>query len=443
MADNFVAWPSVSNDDGSLTVGTPFSAELIQAIRDSLADNLYSSTNPTIKAKTIIDEVKSARGSMASLDARLDVALNEDGTPKAVAGQATEAQVGYQLGHLNLIRNGGLDAWGNGGSAAPDNFTLSGTGATIAQCGTSKADTTNFGTGDYTAKITYGSAEAKLLQSVFSAAEMTKWSRLKGKSVAIGVRCKASVANQASFVADDGVTTTRGGQGGNGTYHTGGGSDEWLYCIHAISAAATKLDVYLSVASSGSPYFGGLYAVIADTAVLDWTPKSESTPSQVLTGGANKLVRTSGAILSSITQQTKSANGDTFYSITIPGGTLSQDGDRIRITLWGVSGSEAQNFHVAPTFGATTVTGVSSGTGVVMRIQQTIEIQRVTATTQRLWIESAEYNSGGGTSVSRIFTGAPAETLANDITLAIKLVSTGTKTVTLDGYVIEFLPATA
>ena len=78
MADNFPAppdpagYPVVVDDDGSLTVGTPFNKAYHDAVRASIADNVYSVTNPLVKTKTIIDEVVAGRGASASLDARMD-----------------------------------------------------------------------------------------------------------------------------------------------------------------------------------------------------------------------------------------------------------------------------------------------------------------------------------------------------------------------------------
>lgn len=85
MADNFSGWPTYVDDDGSLTFGTVPDAAMLDAIRGSIADNVYSAVNPAVKTKTTIDEVISARGTKASLDARLDISLNEDGTLKPTA----------------------------------------------------------------------------------------------------------------------------------------------------------------------------------------------------------------------------------------------------------------------------------------------------------------------------------------------------------------------
>jgi len=100
MADNFVSWPAVVNDDGSLSTGTPFSAEYDAAFKASIADNVYDSTNPTVKTKTIIAEVVAARGTALTVDARLDTVLNEDGTLKVkwVEHENTDTTAGSSVG---------------------------------------------------------------------------------------------------------------------------------------------------------------------------------------------------------------------------------------------------------------------------------------------------------------------------------------------------------
>lgn len=74
------SWPTTTDDSGTKTDGTMANAALFDAIKASVEDQVHSATNTLVKPKTITDEVIQARGSAASLDARLDVSLNEDGT---------------------------------------------------------------------------------------------------------------------------------------------------------------------------------------------------------------------------------------------------------------------------------------------------------------------------------------------------------------------------
>ena len=69
-------WPTLADDTGAGQDGTVLAKARFDEIKASVEDQVHSSTNPTIKPNATIDEVVTARGSMGSLDARLDVALN-------------------------------------------------------------------------------------------------------------------------------------------------------------------------------------------------------------------------------------------------------------------------------------------------------------------------------------------------------------------------------
>src|SRR5574341_370126 len=266
------AWPAVTDDDGSGQYGTIGDKAWSDAARDAVEALIHSLTNPTISPADIINEVKAARGSLGTLDGRLDVSLNEDGTLKSQASLVTQAQAKTFVGSKNIVPNGDLLLWSLGDSSAPDYFTLSGAGAAIARTGTGLGDTQRAKYGDFACKITYGSAAAKLTQTLLSTTDFARADGLKNRKVSFGCWAKSSIANHASIVVDDGVTQTRGGQGGNGTYHTGGGALEWLYVTHTVSSSATKLTIYFEVAASGSAYFGNLIGVISDIPPADFFP---------------------------------------------------------------------------------------------------------------------------------------------------------------------------
>src|SRR5574341_66110 len=86
------AWPAVTDDDGSGQYGTIGDKAWSDAARDAVEALIHSLTNPTISPADIINEVKAARGSLGTLDGRLDVSLNEDGTLKSQASLVTQAQ---------------------------------------------------------------------------------------------------------------------------------------------------------------------------------------------------------------------------------------------------------------------------------------------------------------------------------------------------------------
>jgi hypothetical protein len=265
------AFPTVVDDDGTGQSGTIFNEVFFDQLMDSIDDILHSAANPTESPASIIDEVVEARGSKDSLDDRLDVSLNEDGTLKTQASLASLTQV-KSLIYKNLLPNSDLLLWPDGDAAAPWGFTLSGTGAAVARTGTGLGDTQRFGYGDFAAKLTYGSTAAKLTRTIMNTTDLARFTGAKGRNMAFACKALTSIPNHASIVFDDGATQTRGGQGGNATYHTGGGTEEWLYGVHPISQSATKLEFYLETATSGAAYFGDILICFGDIAPSDFIP---------------------------------------------------------------------------------------------------------------------------------------------------------------------------
>jgi hypothetical protein len=265
-------WPSITDDDGTYTVGTIFNKAFFDSIEAALEAYLVSGTNPTVTPADAIDELVDARGSKASLDARLDVSMNDDGTLKSLAGYATSAQLQSQISQ-NLFADSLLLLWPDGDAAAPYNWTTAGAGVAIARCGSGLADTQQMPYGDFCARLTYGTAAATATKQIIGAAAIGKLGGLKGRTVGVGVYCKCSIASAASLIVDDGVTTTRGGESGNGTYHSGDGGANWIYATHTLDSAATKLDIAIEMNQNGAIYFGNFVLIISEVAPSDWHPE--------------------------------------------------------------------------------------------------------------------------------------------------------------------------
>src|SRR5574341_23693 len=242
------------------------------AARDAVEALIHSLTNPTISPASIIDEVKAARGSLGTLDGRLDVSLNEDGTLKSQASLVTQSQARTIPGTINCVPNSDFLLWSMGDAAAPDYFTLTGAGAAIARTGTGLGDTQRGKYGLYAAKITYGSAAARLSNNLIPSGDFAAQDGIKSRKVSAACWGKTSIVNHASIVIDDGVTQTRGGSAGSGGYHSGGGTLEWLYCTHTVSTSGTKLTVYVEVASAGAAYFADIMVVVSDIPPADFSP---------------------------------------------------------------------------------------------------------------------------------------------------------------------------
>ena len=407
------SWPSVVDDSGLKTDGTIFNKALTDAIKASVEDNVHSTTNPGLKTKQIIDEVVAARGSLADLNTRLSVLLNNDGTPKTIAGLTTTTQYQRQIGNVNLIANGDFRRWAGGNALAPDYWVLSGLGGTVARVGTGESDTTQLGAGQYSVKLTGTGATVTLTESVISS--MSELGRLKGRKVSVVALGKATGANQLSIVVDDGIATTRGGQGGNGTYHTGSGNVEVLYVTHTINNSATKLNVFVENAQSGSVYAGGIFMVFADDAPLDWPPLTGWTVPLGLfaTSVPGGRYYTNYGAVNSTTIETE-VYGPVRYTPTM----LDSNGRYIRAYITGTFAANGNTKTLKAYLGTSNVTlfsvTTSGGSWMV-----DLRIIRTGAATQIVraypWI---------GASVLAPVTASFTENLANELAQKITAIST-------------------
>lgn len=271
----------MSDDSGTFDNGTIVNKAFVDDILDEVDDQCHSTTNPTIKPKATTDEVVTARGSKASLDARLDVALNDDGTLKTQATLVTAAQAA-QLPQSNVVLNDTFIIWPAGDSSAPAGWTLAGTGAAVARAGTGLGDTKRK-VGDFCAKVTYGSATLTLSQDVLPTAAFSRVNHLQGEDVGLGAWVWADAASQSRVYVTDGVSTTYS------SYHTGDGTWQWLSVAHTLSGSASKLTVGISVGSGASnpAYLSGVTLIFGEVAPDNWrpTPNLESTVGWSKTGG--------------------------------------------------------------------------------------------------------------------------------------------------------------
>ena len=262
-----VAFPTFSNDSGDLQSGTIINEDWLQDVEDAINAIVHSSTNPTVTPEDIIDEVVTARGSIGTLDGRLDVEHNNDGTHNLPATFATRTILQNVLGGTNMVADSTMVVWAAGDSAAPSYYTLSGTGAAVARAGDGLADT-NRKVGPYCAKVTYGSAVAYLSQTLVGTTEWGVLDNLEGFEVSLGCWVKGSAAGVAFIRVDDGSGSPSDSDDNTST------AWEWLSVNHTIASTATELTVRMAV-ESGSAHFSGLTAIlINDTVHLvpGWLP---------------------------------------------------------------------------------------------------------------------------------------------------------------------------
>jgi hypothetical protein len=264
-------WPPYSDDTGAGQDGTDLNEEFFDDIHTAISDVVESAANPGVFPSDITDEVVTARGSMGTLDTRLDVSINENGTLKATAVQQTIA--GFRnFGLINLLGNDTFLLWPSGDTSSPDYWTFAGGGATIQRCGNGLADT-NRKHNSFSARVTTGGgAEGTLLQTLIAAGDYAVTS-LRNRYIAFGVRVKCNTAGGARMILGDGTSNAVS------TLHTGGTTTgpegdgwEWLYGVLQVSAAATTLTATLVAPVSATTYFSGATAVFSDVAPADWVP---------------------------------------------------------------------------------------------------------------------------------------------------------------------------
>ena len=261
----------VSDDSGTGRDGTRVDEVWVDNLLDAIDAWVYSGTNPTVQPNDITNEVVTARGTKASVDARLDIALNEDGTLKTsgvLAGYATTTQLLGGIGGTNLITNDDFLLWAAGDAAATTGDTLAGTGVAIVRTGTGLGDTTRK-IGDFAAKITRGSTDATLTRSILSGTPFTRANWIIGLYAAGGCWVKCSTANAARLAIYDGVGFTYS------SYHTGGGSFEFLAVTRAVNVSADRLELICQVNNSSvAAYFSGrtLFLIDSDLSLPRYVP---------------------------------------------------------------------------------------------------------------------------------------------------------------------------
>ena len=253
------SWPTVTDDDGSFAVGTVFNKAYSDALKASIEASVFSTTNPSLSPADIIDEVVTARGSKSSLDGRMSVALNADGTLKEQSGLATKAEIQDSLGWGNWVMNDTFLIWAKGDAVAPTAWTLD----TVA-CA---KEATEVKVGPFSVKLTHSGTDGFLSQNIMGTSSFSNaGDYFKGRTFTFGCWVKTSVASMARIQLDDGNTTSET------SYHTGGGGWEFLSTTHEVSALATRLTIKLECKnSSGDAYFSGPTVLPGSLAMTGWT----------------------------------------------------------------------------------------------------------------------------------------------------------------------------
>lgn len=255
-------FPDLVDGATPITTGTPVDEAFWDDVQAALLGELRGVSDPTRTPAQTTDEVLAARGVFASLLARLtDWEARQYVTPSQIRN-------GFALG--NLLANDTFAMWSRGDAAAPDYWTLSGTGATIARCGVGQADTQVLdGQDHFSAKLTYGSAAAVLKQkAVVSAAQLKPFMRDRYIPVdAAGARISGYDSYDENLYAylithafSNGTSRARAGLSfGTSTeyspYHPGNSAWATLVAGPAMFTSNHELAAELRCEASGSAYF--------------------------------------------------------------------------------------------------------------------------------------------------------------------------------------------
>jgi hypothetical protein len=147
------------------------------------------------------------------------------------------------VGDLELI-NGSFDLWSSGLSSAPDAWSLTGSGATIAR------ERTLTKAGPYVAKVTRVGSNCFLRQNLHNSRGINYW---KGRTVALGSWVCSDTPGVARIRIEDSVNSYYS------DYHSGSGEYEFLKVSASISTSATDFSARLNIDNTNaSAYFGGV-----------------------------------------------------------------------------------------------------------------------------------------------------------------------------------------
>jgi len=145
----------------------------------------------------------------------------------------------------NLVNNGDFGKWASGAASAPDDWTLYGSGASAAR-------ETDSVYGDYSACLTYGTADSYLRQ--LSAEQ----NAVRGRTVKAWCWVKCSGPNMARIKVSDGAGASVS------AFHSGSGDWEYLSLTHEVAESATALALELHIEGSGIALFDGATLVDFD-----------------------------------------------------------------------------------------------------------------------------------------------------------------------------------
>ena len=167
----------------------------------------------------------------------------------------------------NWVFNWNFEIWGAGTTSVPTGYTLVGAGATIAKNTTAG----QFKYGTASLALTRVGTDCYIYQDVDLIADQGPAAAWGSRPVILGCWVRATVASRARLFADDGVTSTYS------SYHTGGGSLEFLTVSVTLGASPTRVRVVCIVDSGNTTaQFDGMTLISAPATVKHATQSSVS-----------------------------------------------------------------------------------------------------------------------------------------------------------------------
>lgn len=158
------------------------------------------------------------------------------------------ADLAFQISPENLISDfSDFESWANGTSVAPDGWVAVGTAGSIAR------ESTNIKFGTYSMKIISGATGQYAAEYIFDflgnslirdAREISYLNYFPGRTLTFGMWVQCSSASKARIYINDGFTTTYS------SYHTGGGSMEFLTVTVQINDSSTQIKFGCEVANN-------------------------------------------------------------------------------------------------------------------------------------------------------------------------------------------------
>lgn len=179
---------------------------------------------------------------------------------EAIDDAIREAQLRVMLPHTDYgiiigdhLRNGAFDRWNAGDSSAPDNWTLTGSGASVAK-NTNRAYVY---AGRYSMALTNGASQAANIESD----DIPNFPAFAGETITVKAKIYTTTASRVTIEVTDGVTTTESSAHDGNNGWDGDGGATIAVSNFTIAANPTKLTVNIKISSGGAitPYIGRVW----------------------------------------------------------------------------------------------------------------------------------------------------------------------------------------